>query len=149
MIPGTGGGLSSSAKNGESPQTGVNISIAGLAFQVGTLSIFVLLMADYFFRYARGYDRNNARSQWTTRFQIFLSFLGLAVLLIFIRCAFRINELQAGYDGPSFHLEGTFIGLESVMITLAVFSLNIAHPGPVFPSEHMGVATSDNKDLER
>ena len=148
MVLGTGGGLSSSANNGKNPQTGVNISIAGLAFQVATLSIFVLLMADYFFRYARGYDRNTARSLWTSRFQIFLGFLGFAIVLIFIRCAYRINELQAGYGGASFHIEGTFIGLESVMITLAVFSLNIAHPGPVFPPENMGAATS-NKDLER
>ena len=143
---GTGGGMSASSGKNINPQTGVNISIAGLSFQVATLSIFSLLAADYFFRYARRSDKKSARSQWTTRFQLFLGFLVFAIVLIFIRCAYRINELKDGYSGGSFHMEGTFIGLESVMIILATFALNVAHPGPIFPAKGAGPAMG--KDLE-
>ena len=124
--------MSSSASSDSSAQTGVNISIAGLSFQVATLSIFSLLASDYFFRYARGFDIQSTKSQWTTQFRLFLGFLTLAIFLIFMRCAYRINELKDGYSGASFHKESMFIGLESVVITIATFALNISHPGPVF-----------------
>ena len=105
------------------------------------------MAADYFFRYVRCRDRVTSALFWTTRFQVFLCFLVSAIVLIFIRCAFRINELKDGYDGGSFHQQGTFIGLESVMIVLATFSLNIAHPGPGFfsPSETQHIDPESGK----
>ena len=48
------------------------------------------------------------------RFKIFVAFLSLAILLIFIRCIYRIDELSDGYSGPLIHDEGLFIGLEGV-----------------------------------
>ena len=46
------------------------------------------------------------------RFKIFAGFLALATLLILIRCAYRIDELSDGYNGPLIHNEGLFIALE-------------------------------------
>ena len=46
------------------------------------------------------------------KFKIFATFLSLAILLILIRCIYRIDELSNGYDGPLIHDQGTFIGLE-------------------------------------
>lgn len=109
-LQGTGGGMSSSS-NGSS-QTGVDIAIAGLAFQVGTLTIFTICVIDYAIR---------SRHVWkpfkfTAKFKIFCSFLSLATLLIYIRCVYRIYELSQGYSSNSAALrdEGLFIGLESV-----------------------------------
>lgn len=78
-----------------------------------------------------------------------MAFLSLAILFILIRCAYRIDELSDGWNGPLIHDEGLFIGLEGVMIVLAIFSLVIAHPGPIFRHsdaniyEHDVTATSD------
>ena len=68
----------------------------------------------------------------STRFKIFIAFLSLSILLILIRCVYRIDELSDGYNGPLIHDEGLFVGLEGVMIIVAVFCLAVAQPGPVF-----------------
>ena len=146
--------MSATTKAGSNPQTGVNISIAGLSFQVGTLSIFVLLAADYFFRYARKSPRSagshSSSTKWTGRFKVFLGCLGLAILLIFIRCAFRIDELKEGYGGKEFHNEPLFIGLESVMVTVAAFLLNVVAQISVVDRRSMGGMMMQGKteDLE-
>lgn len=147
---GTGGGLSATTKAGSNPQTGVNISIAGLAFQVGTLSIFLLLAADYFLRYARKAAKPLDNTKWTARFQAFLGFLALAILLIFIRCAFRIDELKEGYGGKEFHNEPLFIGLESVMVTVATFLLNVVAETSVVDGRSSAamMMQGKNEDLE-
>ncbi len=49
-----------------------------------------------------------------------------------MRCVYRIDELSDGYNGPLIHKEGLFVGLEGVVIIVAVFCLAIAQPGPVF-----------------
>ena len=46
------------------------------------------------------------------KFKVFATFLSAAILLILIRCIYRIDELSNGYDGPLIHDQGTFIGLE-------------------------------------
>lgn len=95
---------------------GVDIALAGLSFQVFTLSLFICLAADYAIRYSRGRSvaKQDERKVFTTKFLVFLGFLSLAILLILIRCVYRIDELSDGYNGPLIHNEGLFIGLEGV-----------------------------------
>jgi len=123
-----GGGLSSDASG--SSYAGVPVALAGLAFQVVTLAIFILVCADYAFR---------SRETWMktrppTSFKLFVGFLTLATFTIFIRCCFRVDELGSGYSRQSKVLrnESLFIGLESVMIVVAAFALIGAHPGLTF-----------------
>lgn len=123
------GGAMSSTSNGDS-SVGVNVALAGLAFQVATLALFVTIVADYAFR---------SRSVWKgfkfpTVFKVFVSFLVLAILTIWIRCCYRVYELSEGYsrDSEALRDEPLFIGLESVMVIIAAYALIVAHPGPVF-----------------
>lgn len=123
------GGAMSSTSDGAS-QTGVNIALAGLAFQVATLAFFVTFVIDYAWR---------SRSVWVSfrfplAFKIFVASLSLATLLIWIRCCYRVYELSEGYSQYSEALrdEPLFIGLESVMVVVAAYALIVAHPGPVF-----------------
>jgi tellurite resistance protein TehA-like permease len=102
----------SSNSNGSS-QIGIDIVLAGLSFQVFTLTIFVILASDYAIKYLR--HRSNVRS--TTTFKVFASFLALAIILILTRCVYRIVELRQGYRGKKAKLirnQGLFIGLEGV-----------------------------------
>lgn len=123
-----GGGLSSDATGNSG--MGVNIALAGLAFQVATLAAFMLVCADYAFRSRQSWRNTHL----PTAFKSFVGFLTLAVLLIFIRCCYRVYELGNGYsrDSESLRDEGLFIGLESVMIVVAAFALVGAHPGLAF-----------------
>jgi hypothetical protein len=108
----------SSSTAGDS-HIGVDITLAGLSFQVFTLIIFICFAADYALRWSRGQrvartSGGSAREPLTTQFLIFVAFLSLAILVILIRCVYRIDELSNGYSGPLIHDEGLFIGLEGV-----------------------------------
>jgi hypothetical protein len=110
----TGGGMSSNS-SGQSYQ-GVDIAIAGLSFQVFTLTVFICLATDYAIRYLRGRKagEKEARIELSRKFKVFVGFLSFAILCILIRCVYRIDELSDGYSGPLIHNEGLFIGLEGV-----------------------------------
>ncbi|KIW18800.1 hypothetical protein PV08_03089 [Exophiala spinifera] len=125
------GGAMSSTSDGSS-SAGVNIALAGLAFQVATLVAFVAMTVDYFVR---------SREVWRSahlplKFKVFVSFLALATLLILIRCCYRVYELNEGYTRHSGALrdQTLFIALEAAMVIAAAYALVIGHPGQVFYS---------------
>ncbi|EEH10300.1 parasitic phase-specific protein PSP-1 [Histoplasma capsulatum G186AR] len=137
-LQGAGGGIASSADYGTSlAETGTNLMIAGVVWQVAILAVFILLAVDFAIRTLRrmrsigveALDPNHAALRSSFAFRSFLVALCLATLFIFIRCVYRIAELSDGWDGPLLKDEPLFIGLESVMIVLAVLVLNAFHPG--------------------
>ncbi|KAI1620606.1 RTA1 like protein-domain-containing protein [Exophiala viscosa] len=137
------GGAKSASANGPS-SAGVNIALAGLSFQVATLTIFIILTVDYFIR---------SRAVWMAaripaRFTIFVSFLSAATLLILARCCYRVYELNDGYSRTSAALrdQPLFIGLETVPVIVATFCLIVAHPGPVFKGDQKHL-TNHEKDV--
>jgi len=81
-------------------------------FQVFSLLVFILLAADYLVRFYR----LPGRARTSSRFKMYLGFLSLAIVLVLIRCIYRIDELKDGYSGALFHDEGLFYGLESVYV---------------------------------
>ncbi|EHY57193.1 hypothetical protein HRR83_002687 [Exophiala dermatitidis] len=148
------GGAMSSTSNGSS-DAGVNIALAGLAFQVATLVVFVTMTVDYFVRSRDVWMRPNSKArrihvQLPTRFLVFVSFLSLATLLILVRCCYRVYELNEGYSRNSEALrdEGLFIGLESVMVVLAAYCLIVAHPGFGFTRDSNGKQTPYENQTE-
>lgn len=108
------GGAMSSESDGSS-KAGVNIGLAGLAFQVFTLLVFIVLAVQYGFRYWKDCKSSRVESSGLDgKFKFFLVCLSVSVVLIFIRCAYRIYELSDGYSGSALHDQGLFIALESV-----------------------------------
>lgn len=112
---------------------GVNVSMAGLVLQVIVLVIFSVAFADYMIRYIRS-GRRQFQGQTVAgwRFGAFFGGLTVAIVLILARCAYRVAELQAGYDSALFHDQAPFIVLEGVLIALAVVALCFGHPGLMF-----------------
>lgn len=104
----TGGAMSANSSGAK--QVGVAISLAGLSFQVFSLAIFILLALDFAFRHWR----SKARRSTPPSFKVFVFFLSLAILLILVRCVYRIDELSDGYGGSLIHNQSLFIGLEAV-----------------------------------
>ncbi|KAI1043865.1 hypothetical protein LB505_003376 [Fusarium chuoi] len=83
------------------------------------------------------------------RMRIFFGFLSAAVILILARCAFRCYELSKGYRNSDLITdEGLFIGLEGVLIVIAVFFLCISHPGPVFNDAMTTVPGTSQSDAD-
>jgi hypothetical protein len=103
------GGAISADTSGRN-QNGVNISLAGLGLQVGTLVIFIALAVDYLVRFAKS---PGSHHKMTTNLKVFITFLGLSIVLILVRCVYRIDELRDGYSGELIHDEPLFMILES------------------------------------
>lgn len=113
VLQAAGGGLSTQSDG--SSQIGVDLGLAGLSLQVIVIAIFIGLSVQYLFRFRRDVKAGKVSGDALDgRFKHFMLFLSLALLVIFIRCCFRIYELSEGYSGSAFHNEGAFIGLESV-----------------------------------
>ena len=133
--------------------------VAGLAFQVFTLALFILLCADFALRtYSNSHSHSNSHFHSTTtthsrshtsltpmetdlkphtsradwRFTTFLLALSISTLAIFIRSVYRVIELSQGWQGALMKNERLFIVLEGVMVLLAVLVLNVGHPGWCF-----------------
>ena len=105
-LQGAGGGLSA----GTAHQTGVDVSLAGLVFQIFSLVVFSILALDWI----RHWRASRDNITLPKRFKAFAWLLIVAVVLILARCAYRIDELSQGYDGDLFHDQASFIVLEGV-----------------------------------
>lgn len=105
--------MSSDSKG--SSQNGIDISLAGLSFQVFSLTVFIALSVDYALSYLRDVKTGAVSNRLTeSRYRLFLVFLALATLCIYTRCVYRIAELSDGYSGRMIQEQGPFIGLEGV-----------------------------------
>ncbi|KAH7020890.1 RTA1 like protein-domain-containing protein [Microdochium trichocladiopsis] len=128
VLQAAGGAMSSVSTTEAAVNRGVDISLAGLVFQVVTLVAFSALFIDYLWscgflgalfggkakRAAAGEKAAAAERSFPRPLRLFLVFLFLATLFIFIRCAYRVKELSEGYFSEFFREETLFIVLESV-----------------------------------
>ena len=102
------------SQNDENPAIGTHIMVAGLSFQVASMSFFILLALEYVWR-VRRIERNTAQLPVSkTKLRLFVGFFSLAVVCIFIRCIYRVIELSEGWDGALIKDQTTFIVLEGV-----------------------------------
>ncbi|KAJ5645569.1 RTA1 domain protein [Penicillium longicatenatum] len=136
LMQSVGGALTSIADDDQRSlqQTGINIMIAGLAFQVASLFIFIVLGSEFALRVHRSpksefSDFNGLRQsrKWT----MFIYCLILATLTIFIRSIFRVAELKGGFGSALANNEVDLMVLESTMVSIACIALTAAHPAIV------------------
>lgn len=154
VLQAAGGGLAAVAnQRWESTETGDKVMIAGLAFQVFTMFVFMLVAGDFAIRTWRRRRRRLAdgdaavlshlRSSW--KFRFFLGALAVSTVCIFWRSVFRVAELSGGWTGPLMERQDLFIGFEGVMIAVAVLGLNFFHPGLCSP-ELLGGGSKAGRD---
>ncbi|EPQ52032.1 RTA1-domain-containing protein [Gloeophyllum trabeum ATCC 11539] len=150
-----GGGLASG--NSESSQKlGTKIMLAGIGFQLAILSIFMLLVTEYFVRYhldrparapvaappvSRSSDTLSPAPydvQWTAngprglvdkRLKAMIGAMCFSTLCLFIRSIYRTVELSDGWNGRVIGTQVYFNVLDGTMVFLAMFTLNVFHPG--------------------
>ncbi|KAI1565973.1 RTA1 domain containing protein [Pyrenophora tritici-repentis] len=138
ILQGAGGGIAASSDFGSELQDqGTDVMIAGVVFQVFTLAVFGLLLAEYAVRTCRHRDEVSPEAMSLLRSKKFRGFV-FAVLIafstIFSRCIYRIPELTGGWRSELMREEFDFIILEGVMVAIAVAALTIFHPGYCFPA---------------
>jgi len=160
LLQAAGGAIASISKTNSGTQTGINIMLAGLSFQVFSLLLFSVACIDFGLRvycfdrvpghpYASQARRDGNYSPssiitgaplhtnlpQTRLFRAFLIGLSLATLTIFIRSCFRVAELSSGFHGSLANNEVSFMILEGAMVITACLALTILHPGVCFQGE--------------
>jgi len=161
LLQAAGGGIASAASHtNKSPVTGDNIMVAGLAFQVFTLLIFMFLCADFALRTRRRYlslgsaeafDQNPAyiKLREGLQFKGFIAALTLATICIFWRSVYRCAELGEGWTGYLIGQQWLFVGFEGVMVIVAVGVLNFFHPAFCFKEAMTGLGGLGSKKKMR
>ncbi|KAI4200904.1 MAG: hypothetical protein LQ350_003590 [Teloschistes chrysophthalmus] len=141
VLQALGGGMASAASHSnKSPDTGDHIMVTGLAFQVFTLLVFMILCTDFAVRTFKRMNRMGEAAldpthktlRGSMKFRLFLVALALSTICIFIRSVFRVVELGEGWNGALIKNQTLFIVLEGVMVIIAVLVLNLFHPGLCF-----------------
>lgn len=137
VIQALGGAKASVAvDNGEDPETGGNIMLAGIAFQLAAISLYILLASEFVLRvlYNRPVRKHpkpghNGTHHFDTRTKLMIGGLALSGIALFIRSVYRTIELADGWSGLIIETQVYFNVLDGGMIVLAMFTLNIFHPG--------------------
>ncbi|KAJ3493480.1 hypothetical protein NLG97_g4708 [Lecanicillium saksenae] len=127
LIQAIGGALTTVSEG--TSAAGINVALTGLALQVLTICVFCGLMADYMGRYVRS-SRGERRP--SLLFKQFFAFLSTAIVLITVRCIYRLVELHQGYRGKLVQDEGLFIAFEGALVLAAAYALALGHPGRIF-----------------
>ncbi|KAJ9161912.1 RTA1 domain-containingprotein [Coniochaeta hoffmannii] len=114
-------------------QTGVNIMIGGLLFQVVSLFLFILYATIYAWRWraatALHYRHRLQHAHMSFRWRSLVFGLAIASVAIFVRSAFRVAELWRGFSSRLANNEVAFMILEGAMVVIASLCLTLGHPG--------------------
>ncbi|MAD87005.1 MAG: hypothetical protein CL912_28950 [Deltaproteobacteria bacterium] len=160
LLQAAGGGIASSASHQhKSTKVGDHIMVAGLAFQVLTLLIFMVLCGDFAIRTRRRYkslgeaafDQNPhfVTLRHSKMFKGFLVALTLATICIFWRSVYRVAELAEGWTGSLIKRQWLFVGFEGVMVIVACLALNLFNPAFAFSEGVTGLGGLGSKEKMR
>ncbi|KAA8646193.1 hypothetical protein EYZ11_010053 [Aspergillus tanneri] len=131
VVQAIGGGMASSEsdKVGGNTAPGTHIMVAGIVFQMFSITVFVACAADFVRRVIR------YRLLESTSGSIYplLGAMVFSVLCIYVRSIYRTIELSEGWTGYLITTERYFIALDGAMMALSVIIFNIFHPGWLMP----------------
>ncbi|GAB1194671.1 hypothetical protein APSETT444_003917 [Aspergillus pseudonomiae] len=132
VIQAIGGGIASAETNKEDGDTapGTHIMVAGIVFQLFSITIFVACAADFVRRVLRRRLLQNMSGSITPLFAAMV----FSVLCIYVRSIYRTIELSQGWTGYLITREKYFIALDGAMMVASVGVFNIFHPGWLMPS---------------
>lgn len=160
-LQGAGGGISSSA-NSSSVSLGSNIMIAGLAFQVATITIYQYLWYAFLWKIYQSH-KNYGGAEFNPKFEHvrarkymvpFMVSVCFAVIFVYVRSIYRLIETSCGWGSTIAKKEIYFNILEGLMISLAALLMAIFSPGFVYGKDahlHMSKSLSQHvvdQDIE-
>ncbi|PNS15307.1 hypothetical protein CAC42_5478 [Sphaceloma murrayae] len=136
VLQSAGGAIASTANDKKGSDVGVDVMIVGLAFQVISLTLYMIVAGDFLRRVRKAsVSQLNASFQDvrdSKSFKWLIIGLAIATLFIFIRCVYRVAELSEGFSSELANDEVAFNILEGPMIIIAVIALTVVHPGKCF-----------------
>ncbi|KAF2802692.1 sphingoid long-chain base transporter RSB1 [Mytilinidion resinicola] len=149
VLQGAGGGTAATANPGSSMlNTGSNLMLAGIVFQVVVLVVYGTCLTEYLLRVYRNRASLAPSAIELAHKQPFRLFMGavfVAYIMILTRCIYRIPEMSGGWRNPIMQNQAEFIVLDGVMIVIATLALTIFHPGYCFPALASTFGKKNNK----
>ncbi|ORY26063.1 RTA1 like protein-domain-containing protein [Naematelia encephala] len=158
-----GGGAAVAAEDGNDTKKSTKIMLAGILFQLATMTIFVALSLDFIVRVLTHRpwrqeiisepevsnngenvalktiaNRNGHNASTTSTDQYLLAGVAFASLMIFVRGIYRSVELAQGWSGYVISHEPFFIWLDGFPMVLCLAGLAVAHPGWLLPPQVSG-----------
>ncbi|KAL1718144.1 RTA1 like protein-domain-containing protein [Schizophyllum commune] len=142
VIQAVGGGMAATALDqNKDADKGGNIMLGGICFQLAVIVFFIIVSAEYVYRYAndspakRTGEADTHRGPLTKKMLLLFSSVSFVLVCLFIRSIYRTIELSDGWTGRIITTEVYFNVLDGAMIVLAMFALNFFHPGMLLLSE--------------
>ncbi|KAL3451543.1 RTA1 like protein-domain-containing protein [Aspergillus insuetus] len=117
-LQGAGGGLAASSDTDSGTKAGGNVMLAGIVWQVVTLTVFAGISGLFFMRVRSAPMHRlsvEAQKVWEgKRFWVFFWGVMVAFVTTYARCVYRIAEMGGGWRNHIMQDETGFIVLESV-----------------------------------
>ncbi|KAF4448820.1 hypothetical protein F53441_7812 [Fusarium austroafricanum] len=131
VVQAVGGGLASAAvgKVDGNTDPGTHTMVAGVIFQLASMSVFVAFAIDFLFRSIK---QGILKSRKQSAIPI-LSAMTLSLLCIYVRSIYRTIELSEGWMGYLITHERYFVALDGAMMVIAVAVFNLVHPATFSP----------------
>jgi len=134
VVQAVGGGMASTAATASGANLGGHIVLGGIVFQLVSLIIYVMCAGEFFLRFfwdkpIRETLKEKSGDLVNTRMKIMIGALIFSTTCLFIRAVYRTIELADGWDGRIISTQIYFNVLDGAMVTLAFYTLNLAHPG--------------------
>ena len=118
--------------------------VAGIVFQLFSITIFVACGADFMRRVLR----KRLLQSITGSIVPLLAATVLSVVCIYIRSIYRTIELSQGWSGYLITHQRYFIALDGTMMVIAVGIFNVFHPGWLLPSRKHEYGWFSGEEME-
>ncbi|CAI7580593.1 unnamed protein product [Penicillium glandicola] len=147
VIQAIGGGMASGEadKVGGDTATGTHIMVAGIVFQLVSITIFVVCAVDFIRRTVR---KRLLQSVTGSVMPLFAAMI-LSIVCIYIRSIYRTIELSQGWDGYLITHESYFVALDGVMMVISVGVFNLLHPGWMLPGAKDGSHKMESTSVDQ
>lgn len=133
IVQAIGGAQASTANTNDGTIMGTHIMVAGIAFQLFTMTLFGGLLADFLWRVLR--TGGEFRGLVTGGMRKVFGAILVSFLMIYIRSVYRTIELAQGWHGYLIEHEGYFIGLDAAIMAIAVGVFVVIDPAVIFRGE--------------
>lgn len=138
VVQAVGGGLASAetSKIGGNTDPGTYTMVAGIVFQLFSITVFVACAADFVRRTLSKRLLDHRVDGAVSRRALVALFAAMcfSVLCVYVRSIYRTIELAQGWDGYLITTQRYFLALDGAMMVAAVVVFNFFHPGWLLPS---------------
>ncbi|KAK3947587.1 RTA1 like protein-domain-containing protein [Pseudoneurospora amorphoporcata] len=149
VIQAVGGGMAAgeSDKQGGDTKPGTHTMVAGIAFQLFTMTVFAALVLDFLRRvYKLAKGRSDGQGGLTRNMKLTLLALFVSFVMIYIRSVYRTVELAQGWSGYLITHEGYFIGLDGSLMVVSAGIFLVFDPAVLLRDEVKKVNVSGKEE---